>query len=57
MELVEYIETTIESSPIEVTEEQKAIDRSRAVELQADPSIGLTRDEFVTRLEARRRDR
>ena len=54
LELVEYIETTVESEPIEVTDEQKAMIRSRAAELQAEPSIGLTWDELKTRLAARR---
>ena len=46
LELVEYIERTVESAPIEVTEEQKAMIRSRAAELHEDPSIGLTWDEL-----------
>ncbi|MDQ3710410.1 MAG: addiction module protein [Actinomycetota bacterium] len=54
LELVEYIESTVESEPIEVTDEQKAMIRARAAELQADPSIGLTWDELKTRLAARR---
>lgn len=54
LELVEYIESTVESAPIEVTEEQKAMIRSRAAELDADPSIGLTWDELKARLAARR---
>ena len=54
LELVAYIESTVESSPIEVTEEQKTMIRSRAAELQADPSIGLTWDEITARLAARR---
>ena len=37
LELVEFIEKTVESAPIDVTEEQKAIIRSRAAELDADP--------------------
>ena len=53
LELVEYIESTVESSPIEVTEEQKTMIRSRATELQADPSIGLDWDELKARLAAR----
>ena len=53
LELVEYIESTVESEPIEVTDEQKAMIRARAAELQADPSIGLTWDELKTRLAAR----
>lgn len=54
LELVEYIESTVESEPIEVTDDQKATLRSRAAELQADPSIGLTLGELKTRLAARR---
>lgn len=54
LELVEYIESTVESAPIEVTEEQKVLIRSRAAELDADSSIGLTWDELKARLEARR---
>lgn len=54
LELVEYIESTVESTPIEVTGEQKTMIRSRADELQADPSIGLTWEELKARLAARR---
>lgn len=54
LELVEYIESTVEAVPIEVTEEQKAMIRSRAAELDADPSIGLTWDELKARLETHR---
>ncbi len=51
--LVEYIESTVDQSQIEVTEEQKALIRSRAAELQADPSIGLTWDELDARMGSR----
>jgi putative addiction module component (TIGR02574 family) len=54
LELVEYIESTFDQSQIEVAEEQKALIRSRAAEFQADPSIGLTRDELRARVAARR---
>ena len=54
MELVEYIESTVESALVEVTEEQKSTIRSRAAELQADPSIGLTWNELKARLATRR---
>ena len=54
LELVEYIETTVDSEPIELTDKQEAMIRSRAAELQAEPSIGLTWDELKTRLAARR---
>ena len=54
LELVEYIESTVESSSIEVTEKQKTMIRSRAAEFQADPSIGLTWGELKARLAARR---
>ena len=53
LELVEYIESTVESAPIELTEEQKVLIRSRAAELQADPSLGLTWDELDARMGAR----
>ena len=54
LELVEYIESTVESSQIEVTEEQKTMIGSRAAELQADPSSGLTWDEIKAGVAARR---
>jgi len=50
---VECIESTIESEPIELTDEQKAMIRSRAAEFQAAPSIGLTWDELNARLGSR----
>ncbi|MHB1063020.1 MAG: addiction module protein [Georgenia sp.] len=53
LELVEYIERTVEPAPIEVTEEQKAMIRSRAVELRADPSSGLTWDQLDARMGSR----
>ena len=53
LELVEYIESTVESEPVAVTDEQKAMIRSRSAELQADPSIGLTWDELDARMGSR----
>lgn len=53
MELVDYIESTVDHAPIDVTEEQKAMIRTRAAELQADPSIGLTWDELDARIGSR----
>lgn len=53
LELVEYIERTVESAPIEVTKEQKAMIRSRASELQQNPSIGLTWDQLDARMGSR----
>lgn len=52
-ELIEYIERAIDSSPIEVSDEQKMTVRSRAAELQADPSIGLSWDELKARIGSR----
>lgn len=46
LDLVEYIEGTVDQSRIEVTEEQKVMIRARAAELQADASIGLTWNEL-----------
>lgn len=54
LELVEYIESTIEPAPIEMTDQQQAVIRARAAQLQADPSIGLTWDELSARLASRR---
>ena len=53
LELVEYIERTVESAPLEVTEEQKAMIRSREAELREDRSIGLTWDELDARMGSR----
>ncbi len=53
LELVEYLESTVDQSQIEVTEEQKTMIRSRAAELQADPSIGLTWHELNARIGSR----
>lgn len=55
LELVEYIESTVEASPIDVGEAQQVMIRSRAAELAADPSIGLARSELDARLDARRK--
>lgn len=54
LELVAYIESTVEAAPIKLEDDQKVTVRSRAAELDADPSIGLTWDELKTRLAARR---
>jgi putative addiction module component (TIGR02574 family) len=53
LDLVEYIESTVDQSRIEVTGEQKAVIRSRAAELLADPSIGLTWEELDARIGSR----
>jgi hypothetical protein len=42
MELVAYVQRTIESESVEISEEMKAVVRSRAAELEADPSVALT---------------
>jgi putative addiction module component (TIGR02574 family) len=52
-ELVEFIESTVDQSQIEVTEEQQAVIRSRAAELRADPSSGLTWEELDARIGSR----
>lgn len=51
LELVEYIEGTV---PVDLTEQQKATVRSRAGELEADPSIGVSWGDLKARLAARR---
>lgn len=53
LELVEYIESSVESASIQITGEQKTMIRSRSAELRPDPSIGLTWDELEARLAAR----
>ena len=53
LELVEYIESTVDVAAIDVTEDQKAMIRARAAELRADPSIGLTWDELDARTGSR----
>jgi len=44
------IATEEESDPINAAEEHKILVQSRAAELQADPSIGMTRDELNARM-------
>lgn len=51
LELGEYIEGTV---PVDVTEQVKATVRSRAGELEDDPSIGVSWGELKARLAARR---
>jgi putative addiction module component (TIGR02574 family) len=53
LELAEFIESTVDQSEIEMTDEQKATIRSRAEELQADPSVGLTWDELDAQVGSR----
>ncbi len=50
MELVEFIENSVEKSAIELTEDQKAMIESRASELDGDMSLGLTWGELDARL-------
>jgi hypothetical protein len=44
------LESTVDQSEIEVTEEQKALIRSRAAEPQADPSIGIDLGQLDARM-------
>ncbi len=53
LELVEFIEGTIDQADVDVTGDQKAVIRSRAAELQAEPTIGLTWDELKARMGTR----
>ncbi len=53
MELVEFIENSVDRSAIELTEDQKAMIESRAGELDADLSLGLTWGELDARLGSR----
>ncbi len=42
--VVKFIEGTIDQADVDVSEGQKGVIRSRAAELQAEPTIGLTWD-------------
>jgi putative addiction module component (TIGR02574 family) len=53
LKLVEDIESTIESELTEFTDDRKAMIRSRAAELPADRSIGLTGEERQAHLGSR----
>lgn len=54
LELVQYIEGTVESASLEITDEQKAMVRSRDAELLENPASALTWNELKARLAARR---
>lgn len=53
LELVEFIENSVDHSAIDLTEDQKAMIESRAGELGADPSLGLTWGDLDARLGSR----
>jgi putative addiction module component (TIGR02574 family) len=53
MELVEFIENSVDQSAIELAGDHKAKIESRAGELDADPSLGLTWSELDARLGSR----
>ena len=53
LELVEYIERSVESAQFALSEEEKSTIRSRAEELQASPAVGLTWDELDARMGSR----
>lgn len=50
LELVDYIEGTVDQSTLEVPDEQKELIKGRASDLAADPSIGLSWSELDARL-------
>lgn len=50
---VGHIESTVEQSQAEVSEEWKSLIRSRAADLQADSAHGLTWDELYARMGGR----
>jgi putative addiction module component (TIGR02574 family) len=53
LELVEFIEGTVDQSTLEMPDEQKDMIRGRAREFVADPSIGLPWSELDARLGSR----
>ncbi len=50
LELVDYIEGTVDQSTLEVPDKQKELIRGRADDLAANPSIGLSWSELDARL-------
>ncbi len=50
LELVEYIEGTVDQFALDVSDEQKDMIRRRADDFAADPSIGLSWSELDARL-------
>lgn len=50
LELVEYIEGTVDQSTLEVPDEQKDLIRGRAHDFAADPSVSLSWSELDVRL-------
>jgi putative addiction module component (TIGR02574 family) len=53
LELIEYIESTVDSAADDLPEAQKRVIRARHAHLQADSSIGLGWDEIDSRIGTR----
>ena len=51
--LLEYLERTSNFSDTTLTEEQLAIIAGRDAEMEANPSIGISEDEFMSKLRAK----
>ena len=51
--LLEYLERTIGVDDMTLTDEQLATLDRRDAEMDADPTLGVTEDEFFARLEAK----
>ena len=50
--LLEYLERTTDLGSVTLTDEQLAVIARRDAEMDADPSIGVSEDEFMARLRA-----
>jgi putative addiction module component (TIGR02574 family) len=53
LELAELIESTVDQSEIEISDEEKATIRSRGEHLGADPSVALSWDELDAQVGSR----
>ena len=51
--LLEYLERVVGASDADLTDEQLATLDRRDAEMDADPSLGVSRDEFIARLKAK----
>jgi len=51
--LMEYLERIVGVDDVELTDEQLATLDRRAAEMDANPTLGVSRDEFIARLKAK----
>jgi len=51
--LLEYLERTTDFSDVTLTDEQVALLDARAAEMDSDPSLGVSGEQFMMRLKAK----